>query len=202
MKLFKDLQYRVTEAVQPQSAQPPIVDNKSQQLAKQRLGIISRRFGLPSSQVTNAYTNFKKKRNDPRNQHLSDMALMTKVPGGKYLYAIQRRFPLAGLEAPQASFLRISRDSSSLREQVDPSSPPAVLNLRRTGIRTFPDGRKVAMYVNKQLGLVFSVPFVGVGQTAGEIIPNLSVQAQAQQTNEEKEYSRISEGSYERFKNK
>ena len=37
--------------------------------------------------------------------------------------------------------------------------PPPVLLLKRSGIRIFPDGRRVAVYTNSKLGLVFSVPY-------------------------------------------
>lgn len=48
--------------------------------------------------------------------------------------------------------------------------PPQALLLQRKGIRVFPDGKKVALYVNKQLNLVFSIPYAGTGQTQGEIV--------------------------------
>jgi hypothetical protein len=38
-------------------------------------------------------------------------------------------------------------------------SAPQMLVLRRTGIRIFPDGRRVALYVNDKHNLVFSVPY-------------------------------------------
>ena len=41
--------------------------------------------------------------------------------------------------------------------------PPGILMLRRMGIRVFPDGRKVAMYINKEFGMTFAVPFGGSG---------------------------------------
>lgn len=37
--------------------------------------------------------------------------------------------------------------------------PPPVITLKRAGIRIFPDGRRVALYNNAQLGLLFSVPY-------------------------------------------
>jgi hypothetical protein len=36
--------------------------------------------------------------------------------------------------------------------------------LKRKGIRIFPDGKKVALYTNDQLGLTFTVPYVGGSQ--------------------------------------
>lgn len=37
--------------------------------------------------------------------------------------------------------------------------PPPVILLKRTGIRVFPNGQRVAVYVNQKLGLTFSVPY-------------------------------------------
>lgn len=55
---------------------------------------------------------------------------------------------LSEADAPQAPTV--------IQKSVDP--PPALL-LKRTGIRIFPDGRRVAVYTNSKLGLVFSVPY-------------------------------------------
>jgi len=38
-------------------------------------------------------------------------------------------------------------------------NPPAMLVLRRRGIRLFPDGQRVALYVNDRYNLTFTVPF-------------------------------------------
>lgn len=37
--------------------------------------------------------------------------------------------------------------------------PPPVIMLKRSGVRIFPDGRRVAVYTNSKLDLVFSVPY-------------------------------------------
>ena len=58
----------------------------------------------------------------------------------------------------------------------DENNPPAMLILQRKGIRLFPDGRRVVMYQNKQLGLVITIPYAGTGNTPGEIIPGANVQ--------------------------
>jgi hypothetical protein len=47
-------------------------------------------------------------------------------------------------------------ESRVIQKSVDP--PPVIL-LKRKGIRIFPDGRRVAVYTNSKLGLVFSVPY-------------------------------------------
>jgi hypothetical protein len=38
-----------------------------------------------------------------------------------------------------------------------------MLVLKRTGIRIFPDGRRVAMYVNDKMGLTFTIPYRPTG---------------------------------------
>lgn len=56
-----------------------------------------------------------------------------------------------------------------LRQRIDEAPitkeiiPNMILVLKRRGIRIFPDGRKVALYVNDKYNLVFSVPFGDVG---------------------------------------
>lgn len=37
--------------------------------------------------------------------------------------------------------------------------PPMMLVLKRKGVRLFPDGQRVAIYVNERLGMTFSVPY-------------------------------------------
>lgn len=48
-----------------------------------------------------------------------------------------------------------------------PHDPPMVMVLKRKGIRIFPDGKRVALYTNEQLGLTFTVPYVG-GQVTNQ----------------------------------
>lgn len=52
--------------------------------------------------------------------------------------------------------LREKIETGSLRDE---QSPAPVLVLHRRGIRIFPDGHKVALYVNKQYGLTFTIPY-------------------------------------------
>lgn len=95
----------------------------------------------------------------------------------------------AEIEAQKAQQVAAAKQQQQQREEVEVFSEdkqtfgaPAMLVLRRIGTRNFPDGRNVAMYVNKDLGLVFSIPYVGKGQTPGEIIPGIQV---THATNEE-----------------
>lgn len=43
------------------------------------------------------------------------------------------------------------------------NDPPMMLILKRRGIRIFPDGKRVALYVNEKLGLSFTVPYSSNG---------------------------------------
>jgi hypothetical protein len=52
----------------------------------------------------------------------------------------------------------------------DEMNPPAMLVLKRKGIRIFPDGTKVAMYINEKLNLTFTVPYDGKTQQ-NRVIP-------------------------------
>ena len=47
---------------------------------------------------------------------------------------------------------------------------PQMMVLRRTGVRIFPDGRRVALYVNEKYNLMFSVPYAQ-GRGASSNIP-------------------------------
>lgn len=47
----------------------------------------------------------------------------------------------------------------------DEQNPPVMMVLRRQAIRIFPDGRRVALYTNKQLGLTFTIPYTPNGTT-------------------------------------
>jgi len=51
-----------------------------------------------------------------------------------------------------------------------PHDPPMVMVLKRKGIRIFPDGKKVALYTNDQLGLTFTVPYSGGEQVEPSIM--------------------------------
>ncbi len=60
----------------------------------------------------------------------------------------------------------------------DENNPPMMIVLQRKGIRIFPDGKKVAMYHNKQLGLVITIPYAGTGNSPGEVIPGTNIQTE------------------------
>jgi hypothetical protein len=61
--------------------------------------------------------------------------------------------------------------SESINESID---PPMMLVLKRKGVRIFPDGQRVALYVHEKLGITFSVPYKQ-GQLP-EIVPNVTAE--------------------------
>jgi len=72
------------------------------------------------------------------------------------------------------------------------ADPPMMMVLKRKGIRVFPDGKRVALYVNEKLGLTFTIPYTpAIGKTENpmvgvteEIMESLEqVAAYAQQEN-------------------
>lgn len=65
----------------------------------------------------------------------------------------------------------------------DEQNPPYMLVLKRTGIRIFPDGKRVALYVNQKLGLTFSIPYLPSGTQAKDVLPG--VQAEEVELSEE-----------------
>lgn len=61
--------------------------------------------------------------------------------------------------------------SESINESID---PPMMLVLKRKGVRIFPDGQRVALYVHEKLGITFSVPYKQ-GQMP-EVVPNVTAE--------------------------
>ena len=53
------------------------------------------------------------------------------------------------------------REGRSINKETIPNP---TLILRRRGIRSFPDGKKVAMYTNDQYNLVITIPYGGKGE--------------------------------------
>lgn len=54
----------------------------------------------------------------------------------------------------------------------DESIPAPMLVLRRRGIRIFPDGKHVALYVNDKYNLVFTIPYGGSAGNSMEPVIN------------------------------
>lgn len=82
-------------------------------------------------------------------QSTSDAALQSQSS-----YGAVRRNIMAGYE--------IHRDEY-IAEASTNTDPPAMLVLKRRGIRIFPDGKRVALYTNTALGVTVSVPYTANG---------------------------------------
>ena len=138
---------------------------------------ISRLMGrLPGTQAR-SYTTVASK--------VPSSQLDPRVPLSKFrntLRAVQTA-DVAAKRAAQAAEKAVSESIEILdKEQIsemltggNEQNPPAVIVLRRRGIRIFPDGKRVALYDNKQLGLVFTVPYTGKGFTPSNI-PNVTTE--------------------------
>ena len=50
-----------------------------------------------------------------------------------------------------------------LGEAANMNDPPMMMVLKRKGVRIFPDGKRVALYVNEKLGLTFTIPYSSQG---------------------------------------
>lgn len=55
---------------------------------------------------------------------------------------------------------------SGLSESYD---PPNMMILKRVGIRAFPDGRRVALYINEKTGLSFTIPYTAAGINPNDV---------------------------------
>lgn len=71
-------------------------------------------------------------------------------------------------------------EAARLKDEIN---PPYMLVLKRRGIRIFPDGKRVALYVNDKLGLTFTVPYEPAGTMAKDVLPG--VQAEEIELSEE-----------------
>ena len=65
----------------------------------------------------------------------------------------------------------------------DELNPPFMLILKRRGIRIFPDGKRVALYVNEKMGITFTIPYTPTGASAKEVLPGF--QAEENELSEE-----------------
>lgn len=57
------------------------------------------------------------------------------------------------------SFKNLRQGLNESRDIGSEETPPAMMVLRRRGVRLFPDGQKIALYTNDRYGLMFSVPY-------------------------------------------
>lgn len=132
--------------------------------------IIGKNPNMPFNQVLNRLT---------PNERSSYISIASKVPTdslekntsmSQFRRQLQTLRP-SGKKSLMNSVEFLDKEQLCEASLIDELSPPPMLVLKRTGIRIFPDGRRVAMYVNQKYGLVFTVPYRG---TAGnEVIPGV-----------------------------
>lgn len=82
--------------------------------------------------------------------------------------------------------------------------PPMVLVLKRKGIRIFPDGKRVALYVNEKLNLSVSMPYsstgpeqnlVGVSEEIMESLEQVAAYAQQDNVTSHAKHFKFADGS-------
>lgn len=57
------------------------------------------------------------------------------------------------------SFKNLRQGLNEARDIGSEETPPAMLVLRRRGVRLFPDGQRVALFTNDRYKLMFTVPY-------------------------------------------
>jgi hypothetical protein len=101
-------------------------------------------------------------------------ALSSNVPMNRFRRQLQVLKPAAtAKKSLMNSYEIIDKEhicEATLRDEVN---PPPMLVLKRTGIRIFPDGRRVAMYVNSRMGLTFTIPYSPTGTSTDATIPGV-----------------------------
>lgn len=84
------------------------------------------------------------------------------------------------------------------------SDPPMMLVLKRTGVRIFPDGKRVALYKNDKLGLSFTIPYssagpeqelVGVSEEIMESFEQVAAYAQQDNVTSHSKHMKFADGS-------
>jgi len=84
------------------------------------------------------------------------------------------------------------------------SDPPMMLVLKRTGVRIFPDGKRVALYKNDKLNLSFTIPYssagpeqelVGVSEEIMESLEQVAAFAQQDNVTSNAKHMKFADGS-------
>lgn len=104
-------------------------------------------------------------------------ALSSDVPMNRFRRQLQVLKPAATTKKSlMNSYEIIDKEQiceATLRDEVN---PPPMLVLKRTGIRIFPDGRRVAMYVNSRMGLTFTIPYSPTGTSTDATVPGVKTE--------------------------
>ena len=95
----------------------------------------------------------------------------------------------------------ISRDEYVAEERQ--GDPPMMIILKRRGVRIFPDGKRVALYVNEKLGLTFTIPYksfgpedvIGVSEEIMESLEQVAAYAQQESPKAAAKHMKFADGS-------
>jgi hypothetical protein len=176
---FKDLKQRLTEAAEnpavAQQKKPPADDMRAKVMAAKSV------LGLKDLNVAAAVAGHKMfQAHAAKNPKLNTSQILNKIsPNAReqLLKLVRSGVPLnAPLKQLRPSLQRLKQiqagndnllsnsyevtDKEQITESLqDEINPPPMLVLRRKGIRIFPDGRRVALFTNDKLGLVFTIPY-------------------------------------------
>ena len=178
--------------LKPQQKKAP--DN-SDQSVRQKVLAAKTTLGLKDVNVASAISGHKKVKDIlAKNSNLPFNQVLTRLPAQqrKDYISVASHVPSDSLEKDvsmtqfrrQLNILKPSRkalmnsfdvlDKEQITEALqDEIQPPPMLVLRRKGIRIFPDGRRVAMYTNDKLGLVFTIPYTAGSVSSPVTIPGV-----------------------------
>jgi hypothetical protein len=118
---------------------------------------------IPFNQILNKLSSNERSSYIAATSQVPSDALGSDVPMNRFRRQLQVLKPSAAKKSLMNSYDILDGDQlceATLRDEV---SPPPMLVLKRTGIRIFPDGRRVAMYVNDKMGLTFTIPYRPTG---------------------------------------
>ena len=95
------------------------------------------------------------------------------IPMSQFRSTLQKLKQVRGIMQQENNSYEIDGEQISEAPLKDELNPPVMLVLKRRGIRIFPDGKRVALYVNEKLGLSFTIPYTPAGSSAKELIPGV-----------------------------
>ena len=79
----------------------------------------------------------------------------------------------------------LNEEIETIEEEVNlPGDPPWMLMFKRTGVRIFPNGKRVAMYSNAKLGITVAIPYNTSGGINHDVDDNIAVAEEVEQIDE------------------
>jgi hypothetical protein len=185
------------EAELPQNPQQKKQQNNSDQSVRQKIMAAKTALGLKDTNLAAAVSGHRKVQTlASKNPQMPFNQVLTRLtPKERENYiSVASRVPSDSLDKKismsqfrrQLNILKSSRplmnsveftDKEQITETLkDEIQPPPMLVLRRKGIRIFPDGRRVAMYTNDKLGLVFTIPYTPSNVSSPVTIPGVQAE--------------------------